>query len=189
MPPSGQARQTEPGPRWLLGPSASINSGEAAEHEDVACLPAPEEGRPELEGARRGHLFLFWLSPPPAISPQILIPALMVTAEKDRVLVPEMSKHMEDWVRTVLPGSSVLPGGRGQVSPRKEAAKGRGGHSPDTLAARGLPQEPHCHLLGATTVPDASFSLHGCSLSFIHSLIHLFISRACAVPLNVLGSG
>ncbi|XP_059553510.1 bifunctional epoxide hydrolase 2-like isoform X1 [Myotis daubentonii] len=29
---------------------------------------------------------------------KILIPALMVTAEKDRVLVPEMSKHMEDWI-------------------------------------------------------------------------------------------
>uniref|UniRef100_A0A8I3NU44 Bifunctional epoxide hydrolase 2 n=2 Tax=Canis lupus familiaris TaxID=9615 RepID=A0A8I3NU44_CANLF len=41
---------------------------------------------------------------------KILIPALMVTAEKDKVLVPEMSKHMEDWVRewSVL-GSSVLP--------------------------------------------------------------------------------
>uniref|UniRef100_A0A8C9M2W4 Bifunctional epoxide hydrolase 2 n=1 Tax=Panthera tigris altaica TaxID=74533 RepID=A0A8C9M2W4_PANTA len=29
---------------------------------------------------------------------KILIPALMVTAEKDVVLTPEMSKHMEDWV-------------------------------------------------------------------------------------------
>ncbi|XP_005635733.2 bifunctional epoxide hydrolase 2 [Canis lupus familiaris] len=29
---------------------------------------------------------------------KILIPALMVTAEKDKVLVPEMSKHMEDWI-------------------------------------------------------------------------------------------
>lgn len=29
---------------------------------------------------------------------KILIPALMVTAEKDVVLVPEMSKHMEDWI-------------------------------------------------------------------------------------------
>ncbi|XP_070271671.1 bifunctional epoxide hydrolase 2 isoform X2 [Myotis yumanensis] len=29
---------------------------------------------------------------------KILIPALMVTAEKDLVLVPEMSKHMEDWI-------------------------------------------------------------------------------------------
>lgn len=29
---------------------------------------------------------------------KILIPALMVTAEKDQVLVPEMSKHMEDWI-------------------------------------------------------------------------------------------
>lgn len=34
--------------------------------------------------------------------PQILIPALMVTAEKDSVLTPAMSKHMEDWVRAVL---------------------------------------------------------------------------------------
>lgn len=38
--------------------------------------------------------------PRPAFcSPQILIPALMVTAEKDFVLPPEMSKHMEKWVR------------------------------------------------------------------------------------------
>uniref|UniRef100_G1NVS8 Bifunctional epoxide hydrolase 2 n=1 Tax=Myotis lucifugus TaxID=59463 RepID=G1NVS8_MYOLU len=29
---------------------------------------------------------------------KILIPALMVTAENDLVLVPEMSKHMEDWI-------------------------------------------------------------------------------------------
>ncbi|XP_057580088.1 bifunctional epoxide hydrolase 2 [Hippopotamus amphibius kiboko] len=29
---------------------------------------------------------------------KILIPALMVTAEKDFVLVPEMSRHMEDWI-------------------------------------------------------------------------------------------
>eukprot|EP00069_Balaena_mysticetus_P015478 bmy_22531T0 len=29
---------------------------------------------------------------------KILILALMVTAEKDFVLVPEMSKHMEDWI-------------------------------------------------------------------------------------------
>ncbi|XP_023386538.1 bifunctional epoxide hydrolase 2 [Pteropus vampyrus] len=29
---------------------------------------------------------------------KILIPALMVTAEKDMVLVPKMSKHMEDWI-------------------------------------------------------------------------------------------
>lgn len=29
---------------------------------------------------------------------KILIPALMVTAEKDLVLTPEMSKHMEDWI-------------------------------------------------------------------------------------------
>lgn len=31
--------------------------------------------------------------------PQILVPALMVTAEKDIVLRPEMSKNMENWVR------------------------------------------------------------------------------------------
>ncbi|XP_008047299.2 bifunctional epoxide hydrolase 2 [Carlito syrichta] len=29
---------------------------------------------------------------------KILIPALMVTAEKDFVLVPQMSKHMEEWI-------------------------------------------------------------------------------------------
>ncbi|XP_006153287.1 bifunctional epoxide hydrolase 2 [Tupaia chinensis] len=29
---------------------------------------------------------------------KILIPALMVTAEKDQVLVPQLSKHMEDWI-------------------------------------------------------------------------------------------
>ncbi|XP_006884985.1 PREDICTED: bifunctional epoxide hydrolase 2 [Elephantulus edwardii] len=33
-----------------------------------------------------------------AVGRKILIPALMVTAEKDKVLVPEMSKHMEDWI-------------------------------------------------------------------------------------------
>ncbi|XP_016070351.1 PREDICTED: bifunctional epoxide hydrolase 2 [Miniopterus natalensis] len=29
---------------------------------------------------------------------KILIPALMITAEKDLVLTPELSKHMEDWI-------------------------------------------------------------------------------------------
>nr|XP_035960320.1 bifunctional epoxide hydrolase 2 isoform X2 [Halichoerus grypus] len=33
-----------------------------------------------------------------AVGWKILVPALMVTAEKDPVLVPEMSKHMEDWI-------------------------------------------------------------------------------------------
>lgn len=33
------------------------------------------------------------------VFPQILVPALMVTAEKDIVLRPEMSKNMEEWVR------------------------------------------------------------------------------------------
>ncbi|XP_064338561.1 bifunctional epoxide hydrolase 2 isoform X2 [Camelus dromedarius] len=33
-----------------------------------------------------------------ALGRKILIPALMVTAEKDFVLVPELSKHMEDWI-------------------------------------------------------------------------------------------
>uniref|UniRef100_A0A452RK21 AB hydrolase-1 domain-containing protein n=1 Tax=Ursus americanus TaxID=9643 RepID=A0A452RK21_URSAM len=33
-----------------------------------------------------------------AVGWKILIPTLMVTAEKDPVLVPEMSKHMEDWI-------------------------------------------------------------------------------------------
>ncbi|XP_007517318.1 bifunctional epoxide hydrolase 2 isoform X1 [Erinaceus europaeus] len=33
-----------------------------------------------------------------ALARKILIPALMVTAEKDMVLSPEMSKHMENWI-------------------------------------------------------------------------------------------
>jgi soluble epoxide hydrolase/lipid-phosphate phosphatase len=33
-----------------------------------------------------------------SIGRKILIPALMVTAEKDVVLTPEMSKHMENWI-------------------------------------------------------------------------------------------
>ena len=62
---------------------------------------------------KRGDRFYFLL-----ISPQILIPALMVTAEKDFVLTPEMSKHMEDWVREQsCSGSSGLPG-RGLRCPR-----------------------------------------------------------------------
>ena len=58
----------------------------------------------------RGDVSSLWMLLLPVTLPQILIPALMVTAEKDKVLVPEMSKHMEDWVRewSVL-GSSVLP--------------------------------------------------------------------------------
>ena len=55
---------------------------------------------------KQGDCFYFLL-----ISPQILIPALMVTAEKDFVLTPELSKHMEDWVREVrvigLPGRGL----------------------------------------------------------------------------------
>ena len=50
------------------------------------------------------------------IPPQILIPALMVTAERDFVLVPEMSKHMEDWVRqwSCSGPSGLLGGGHGR---------------------------------------------------------------------------
>ncbi|XP_003412411.1 bifunctional epoxide hydrolase 2 isoform X1 [Loxodonta africana] len=33
-----------------------------------------------------------------SVGRKILIPALMVTAEKDSVLLPEMSQHMEDWI-------------------------------------------------------------------------------------------
>ncbi|XP_012412684.1 bifunctional epoxide hydrolase 2 [Trichechus manatus latirostris] len=33
-----------------------------------------------------------------SVGRKILIPALMLTAEKDFVLLPEMSKHMEDWI-------------------------------------------------------------------------------------------
>lgn len=55
----------------------------------------------------------------PIIGPQILIPALMVTAENDLVLHPKMSKHMENWVRgqpcsgswELLEGGHKCPGG------------------------------------------------------------------------------
>ncbi|XP_006864498.1 PREDICTED: bifunctional epoxide hydrolase 2 [Chrysochloris asiatica] len=33
-----------------------------------------------------------------SVGRKILIPALMVTAENDHVLIPEMSKHMENWI-------------------------------------------------------------------------------------------
>lgn len=46
----------------------------------------------------RGDVSSLWMLLLPVTLPQILIPALMVTAEKDKVLVPEMSKHMEDWI-------------------------------------------------------------------------------------------
>ncbi|XP_008589597.1 PREDICTED: bifunctional epoxide hydrolase 2 [Galeopterus variegatus] len=39
-----------------------------------------------------------------ALGRKILIPALMVTVEKDRVLVPELSKHMEDWIPSLKRG-------------------------------------------------------------------------------------
>ena len=57
-------------------------------------------------------------------SPQILIPALMVTAEKDFVLVPQMSKHMEDWVRE-WPCTGVIsaPWERARVLRGKTAAE------------------------------------------------------------------
>lgn len=59
------------------------------------------------------------------VLPQILIPALMVTAEKDVVLVPEMSKHMEDWVRewscSGLIGASWE---KARVSQRKDGSRG-----------------------------------------------------------------
>ena len=63
---------------------------------------------------KQGDCFYFLL-----ISPQILIPALMVTAEKDFVLTPELSKHMEDWVREVrVIGASWQ---RAQVSQRMQS--------------------------------------------------------------------
>lgn len=65
----------------------------------VLC-PCRGRGDPEWwRGTSRVLSFLLCLLPLPVTLPQILIPALMVTAEKDPVLVPEMSKHMEDWVR------------------------------------------------------------------------------------------
>lgn len=69
---------------------------------------------------------LLWLLLLPVTLPQILIPALMVTAEKDPVLVPEMSKHMEDWVRErSCPGVISASRQRAQASRKKD---GRCGH-------------------------------------------------------------
>lgn len=39
-----------------------------------------------------------------SVGRKILIPALMVVAEKDRVLLPEMTKHMEDWIPNLKRG-------------------------------------------------------------------------------------
>ncbi|XP_039073312.1 bifunctional epoxide hydrolase 2 isoform X3 [Hyaena hyaena] len=39
-----------------------------------------------------------WLWGCTALGRKILVPALMVTAEKDFVITPEMSKHMENWI-------------------------------------------------------------------------------------------
>lgn len=58
-----------------------------------------------------------------ACLPQILVPALMVTAEKDIVLRPQMSKNMENWVREWPHNSGhQWPRKRAQV-PRREAAE------------------------------------------------------------------
>lgn len=74
-------------------------------------------------GVVEGGCFLPWMLLLPVTLPQILIPALMVTAEKDKVLVPEMSKHMEDWVRewscTRVIGTSQQ---RAQVSQRNDGS-------------------------------------------------------------------
>lgn len=73
------------------------------------------------------------LCPPPgpavSCSPsQILIPALMVTAEKDFVLTPEMSKHMESWVRVWSHlGAMGASGKRAPVSQRKVGSWGSRG--------------------------------------------------------------
>ncbi|XP_032990150.1 bifunctional epoxide hydrolase 2 isoform X1 [Rhinolophus ferrumequinum] len=39
-----------------------------------------------------------------SVGRKILIPALMVVAEKDKVLLPEMTKHMEDWIPNLKRG-------------------------------------------------------------------------------------
>lgn len=109
-----------------------------------------------MEGARRGHFSLFWLSPPPVISPQILIPALMVTAEKDQVLVPEMSKHMEDWVRVGLPGALGECPGRERACVPEERGSRRQSGTIWWARASSMVLSP----LGSNNMPDVSFSLH-----------------------------
>lgn len=141
-----------------------------------------------MEGARRGRLFLSWLSSPPVISPQILIPALMVTAEKDQVLVPEMSKHMENWVRAVLPGAlGASWEGEGRC-PRGKRQLGAEGdilmnHLVDggflrSITVTSWEQQPHLML----PFPCGMRSL-------IHSVAPPFVRfmGLCCVPLNVLG--
>ena len=73
-----------------------------------------------MEGRKKGTFPPSWLFPLPVTLPQILIPALMVTAEKDPVLVPEMSKHMEDWVR-----ERSCPGVIGASWQRAQALRGK----------------------------------------------------------------
>lgn len=64
----------------------------------------------------------------------------MVTAEKDEVLVPAMSKHMEDWVRECCCTGAVTASGRGHRCPREEAA------AEDGVLDKGLHQEHPRHL-------------------------------------------
>uniref|UniRef100_A0A673TVP7 Bifunctional epoxide hydrolase 2 n=1 Tax=Suricata suricatta TaxID=37032 RepID=A0A673TVP7_SURSU len=45
-----------------------------------------------------------WLWGCTGLGRKILVPALMVTAEKDAVLTPKMSKHMEDWIPNLKRG-------------------------------------------------------------------------------------
>lgn len=93
-----------------------------------------------MKGTRKGHFFPLRLYLLPVTPPQILIPALMITAEKDQVLVPEMSKHMEDWVRGCCRTGAVGASGRGHRCPKGEAA------AEDRVLDKGLHQELHCHL-------------------------------------------
>ncbi|KAG8506326.1 Bifunctional epoxide hydrolase 2, partial [Galemys pyrenaicus] len=90
---------------------------------------------------------------------KILVPALMVTAEKDPVLVPQMSKHMEDW--GTHPGLWTLDAD-GPVS---------GGRAPGTgVSAPGEALPPGWRLKPGSRPRPRSFSGAGPSPAGTHRL-------------------
>ena len=117
-------------------------------------------GREDLScgGYKRRHFFPLAV-PVSCHPPQILIPALMVTAEKDFVLTPDMSRDMEDWVRMVLPwGQRCFWEGAG-VPERRRQLRAEWHLRMNHLLDQGLHPEHRYHLLGARVLTDASFSL------------------------------
>lgn len=85
-------RNMRPNWRWAL----------TAKDRKVGTDPAPPPQEPGEGGKGSGRGATAVPSPTPAPCPpplQILMPALMVTAGKDVVLHPSMSKGMEEWVR------------------------------------------------------------------------------------------